>query len=97
MIKFQLARLSALCKVANAICKQSSKLVFPTTFSDVYFEAKSIASPVTSTNSTKSEGNVLISCFTFSGAFSNSLSVTSEKIILISFFLILSKGGFVYS
>jgi len=45
-LKFQLANTSAFTIVADAICKQSSKLVFPTTPSSIYFFANSIISSV---------------------------------------------------
>ena len=43
-LKFQLTNISALAIVAVAMCKQSSKLVFPTTFSSMYFVARLIIS-----------------------------------------------------
>jgi len=48
-LKFQLTKISALYKVAVAMCKKSSKLIFPTTFSSIYFVASSIISAFTNT------------------------------------------------
>lgn len=53
-LKFQLTKKSARFMVANAMCKQSAKLVCPTTFSAMYSFAKSTASIVVSTNSVRS-------------------------------------------
>ena len=50
-LKFQLTKKSARFIVANAICKQSAKLVCPTTFSVIYSVANSIVSLVASMNS----------------------------------------------
>lgn len=50
-LKFQLIRKSALLIVAKAMCKQSGKLVCPTTFSVIYSVAKSTASSLVSKNS----------------------------------------------
>lgn len=50
-LKFQLTKKSARLIVARAICKKSAKLVWPTTFSEMYSEANSTASSVVSRNS----------------------------------------------
>jgi hypothetical protein len=77
-LKFQLTKKSAWLMVANAICKESAKLVCPTTFSAMYSVAKSITSSVVSMNSVKSALKLFTSSFTFSGAFSSSSWVTVE-------------------
>ena len=80
-LKFQLTNKSNRAKVAIAICKQSLRLVCPTTFSFTYSSAKAIESSVNETISYsifKSLSKVL----TFSGALSNSLSVKSDITIL---------------
>jgi len=76
-LKFQLIKKSARFIVANAICKQSAKLVCPTTFSDIYADARSIASLVTSKNSVFSILIIFTNSLTFNGAFNNSSSVTA--------------------
>ncbi len=90
--------------VAVAMCKQSSKLVFPTTFSSVYLDASSIISVLIINLSVCSFGKFLKNFFTFTGAFKSSVSVKSEykqiinyimdlEIIIIVFYPLLEING----
>ena len=78
-LKFQLTKISTLFKVAAAMCKQSLKLVSPTTFSSIYFSARRIASSPMTILSILALGKSLKYSRTFSGAFVNSTSDKLEK------------------
>lgn len=78
-LKFQLTKKSARFIVANAMCKQSGKLVCPTTLSVIFSVAKSTTSSVASINSVFLVLRLLTNSFTFSGALSSSSWVIIEK------------------
>ncbi len=82
-LKFQLTKISARWIVAVAIWIQSSKLVAPTTFSSTYFVASARISSVISTLSKLSFGKSVKYSFTFLGAFTNSVSTSSEYMQMI--------------
>jgi len=65
--------MSALQIVAVAMCIQSSKIVYPTTFSATYFAASVKISSVTITLSVFCFGKFIKCTFACSGAFNNSV------------------------